>query len=128
VVFGLARDGLGPRLLTRVNPGGTPWTAMVLVGVVSMALAATGTFERLLSLAIIFILVTDGFMVFVLIRLRKRGPEAPFRTPLYPVLPLLFLATYLLLFLGALAQQPGVTLVALLGLAVAYGCSRAVTR
>jgi APA family basic amino acid/polyamine antiporter len=116
VIFGLARDGLGPRALSRVNPGGTPWTALLLVAVVSVLLAATGTFERLLSLAITFILVTDGFMVVVLFRLRARQPAAPFHVPLYPVLPLLFLGTYVLLLLGALIQQSAITLAALAAL------------
>ena len=74
VLFGLARDGLGARVLARVNAGGTPGTAMLLVGFVSLLLAATGTFERLLSLAIALVLVTDGFMVLVLFRLRARRP------------------------------------------------------
>ena len=116
VIFGLARDGLGPRALSRVNPGGTPWTALLLVAFVSVVLAATGTFERLLSLAITFILVTDGFMVVVLFRLRARQPAAPFHVPLYPVLPLLFLGTYLLLLVGALIQQSTITLAALAAL------------
>jgi APA family basic amino acid/polyamine antiporter len=118
VIFGLSRDGLGPRVLSRVNPGGTPWTALLLVSVVSVVLAATGTFERLLSLAITFILVTDGFMVLVLFRLRTGQPAAPFRVPLYPLVPLLFLGTYVLLLVGALIQQPGITLAALGALAL----------
>ncbi|HKC13091.1 MAG TPA: amino acid permease, partial [Vicinamibacteria bacterium] len=126
VVFGLARDGLGPRALARVNPRGTPWTATILVGAVAVALAATGTFEKLVSIAIVFILVTDGFMVLVLFRLRARGAEAPFRVPLYPALPLLFLGTYLLLFLGAAVQQPRVTAVALLTLAATYALGRTI--
>ena len=118
VVFGLSRDGLGPRVLSRVNAGGTPWTALLLVAVVAALLAATGTFERLLSLAITFILVTDGFMVVVLFRLRARQPAAPFHVPLYPLVPLLFLGTYVLLLVGALVQQPGITLAALAALAL----------
>ena len=31
VIFGLARDGMAPRALARVNSGGTPWAAMILV-------------------------------------------------------------------------------------------------
>ena len=120
VVFGLSRDGLGPRVLSRVNAGGTPWTALLLVAVVAALLAATGTFERLLSLAITFILVTDGFMVVVLFRLRAARPSAPFRVPLYPLVPLLFLGTYVLLLVGALIQQPGITLVALAALALVW--------
>jgi basic amino acid/polyamine antiporter, APA family len=123
VVFGLARDGLAPATLSRVNRGGTPSTAMLLVGAFSMGLAATGTFERLLALAITFVLVTDGFMVLVLFRLRSRRENAPFRVPGYPVLPLVFLATYVLLFSAAALRQPGVTAVALGTMAVAYGIS-----
>jgi APA family basic amino acid/polyamine antiporter len=118
VVFGLSRDGLGPRVLSRVNPGGTPWTALLLVALVAVLLAATGTFERLLSLAITFILVTDGFMVVVLFKLRAGRPAAPFRVPLYPLVPLLFLGTYVLLLVGALVEQPTITLTGLAALGV----------
>ena len=120
VVFGLARDGLGPPALARVNAGGSPSTAMVVVGAVSAALAASGTFESLLSLAIIFVLVTDGFMVLVLMRLRARAPQAPFRVPLYPAVPLVFLATYAALFMGAVLQQPVVSAVAVVSLIATY--------
>ncbi len=120
VVFGLARDGLGPPALARVNAGGSPSTAMVMVGAVSAALAASGTFESLLSLAIIFVLVTDGFMVLVLMRLRARAPQAPFRVPLYPAVPLVFLATYAALFMGAVLQQPVVSAVAVASLIATY--------
>jgi amino acid transporter len=126
VVFGLCREGLGPRVLSKVNAGGTPWTAMLLVGVVACALAASGTFEELLSLAITFILVLDGSMVLVLLRLRARTPEAPFRVPLYPAVPLAFLAVYALLFLGAALTQPGTTAIAVGVLLGAYGL--AITR
>ncbi len=128
VVFGLARDGLGPKTLARVNAGGTPWTAMVLVGVVSGALAATGTFEWLLSLAVALILLTDGFMVLVLFRLRRLGGRSTFHVPFYPVLPLAFLVTYGALFLGAAVQQPGLTVVALGVLVASWVLSFAVVR
>ena len=119
VVFGLARDGLAPSAFAKVNEGGTPWTAMLLVGAVSMVLAATGTFEGLLSLAITFVLVTDGFMVVVLFKLRARGP-APFSVPLYPLVPLAFLGAYVLLFVAAVIQQPVMTAVAVAALALTY--------
>jgi basic amino acid/polyamine antiporter, APA family len=106
VVFGLARDGLGPRVFERVNAGGTPWTAMLLVGLVSCVLAASGTFDRLLSWAILSILLTDGFMVLVLFRLRRTGEPAPFRVPFYPLLPLVYLGLYVALFVGAAVEQP----------------------
>jgi amino acid transporter len=124
VVFGLARDGLGPKALAQVNLGGSPWAAMILVGAFSAALAATGTFEGLLSLAIVFILVTDGFMVLVLFRLRSREPRAPFQVPFYPALPLVFLGTYGLLFVAAILQQPVLSAAAAGAFAATYGLSR----
>jgi len=120
VVFGLARDRLGPRPLEKVNSGGSPWAAMILVGLVSAAMAATGTFEGLISFAIVFILVTDGFMVLVLFKLRRREPEAPFRVPFYPAVPLAFLTAYALLFIGALIQQPLVSAVSIGTLIATY--------
>ena len=86
---------------------------MLLVGSVALVLAATGSFERLLSLAIVLVLVTDGFMVLVLFRLRRSQGPAPFRVPLYPAVPLLFLGVYAALLAGALWQQPSETALAL---------------
>jgi APA family basic amino acid/polyamine antiporter len=128
VIFGLSREGLGPAFLARVNDGGTPWTATLLIGATSLALAATGTFEHLLALAITLILLTDGFMVLVLFRLRRRGGRSAFTVPLYPALPLAFLLTYAALFVGAAAQQPWATAQALGVLALASLLSRLVVR
>jgi len=128
VVFGLARDGLAPRVLARVNAGGTPWTAMLLVGLVSTLLAASGTFEQLLSWAILSVLVTDAFMVLVLFRLRRVGAAAPFRVPLYPVLPLAFLALYLALFVGASLEQPSFVLVVAATFVLAWLVARLAVR
>ena len=124
VLFGLAREGLAPRALARVNPGGTPWVAMLLVGAVAIALAATGTFERLLTLAIALVLVIDGLTVASLFRLRAAGePQAPFSVPAYPALPLVFIGVYLVLFVGTALGQPLTMLVALGVLGVAWGLS-----
>jgi APA family basic amino acid/polyamine antiporter len=124
VLFGLAREGLAPEALARVNRGGTPWVAMLLVGAVAIALAATGTFDQLLSVAIVLILLIDGFVVIALFPLRARQPDAPFRVPLFPVLPGLFLAIYAALFIGTALAQPGLVAIAVGVLAVAYGLSR----
>jgi len=126
VVFALARDGLGPRALTRVNAGGTPWVAMLAVGLVITVLAATGTFESLLSLAITVILVIDGFTVLTLFRLRARDAAAPFRVPWFPLVPLVFVSVYAAMFVGTALAQPKLVGLAVLVLGVAYGLSRAV--
>src|SRR6266704_3666462 len=92
VLFGLARDGLAPGALARVNAGGTPWVAMLAIGVFAIALAATGTFELLLGLAIVQVLVIDSWAVIGLFRLRGRDGPAPFSVPGYPWLLLRLVA------------------------------------
>ena len=130
VLFGLAREGAGlaPAALARVNRGGTPWVAMLVVGAVAMGLAATGTFADLLSLAIVLILLIDGFVVAALFRLRARTPEAPFRVAFFPALPVLFLLIYAALFVGSALAQPLVVVKAAALLGAAYGVSRVATR
>jgi APA family basic amino acid/polyamine antiporter len=110
VLFGMGREGLLPAALARVNAGGTPWVAMTVVGVVAAGLAATGAFGVLLSLAILIVLVIDGFSVAALFRLRRRQPEAPFGVPFYPYLPALFILVYAVLFVGSAIAQPRVAL------------------
>src|SRR3989454_1996786 len=124
VLFGLARDRLAPAALARVNAGGSPWVAMLVVGVVAIALAATGTFELLIGLAIVLILVIDGLAIVALFRLRAREGAAPFGVPWYPVVPLLLLVVYGVLLLGTAWAQPQVVGWALLELGVAYAAGR----
>jgi APA family basic amino acid/polyamine antiporter len=128
VLFGLARDGLAPAALARVNAGGTPWVAMLAIGVFAIALAATGTFELLLGLAIVQVLVIDSWAVIALFRLRARDGPAPFSVPGYPWTPLLFVAVYAALLVGTVRAQPKLVAAALALLLVAYGASWAVNK
>ncbi len=113
VIFGLARERLGPGVLARVNAGGSPWVAMLFVGLVAMALAVSGSFDSLLALTITLVLVVDSIAVLSLLVLRTRLPGAPFRVPLYPALPVAFVLLYLALFVGAVLAQPASTAIAL---------------
>jgi L-asparagine transporter-like permease len=63
-------------------------------------------------------------MVIVLFQLRRREPNAPFRVPLYPWLPWLFLMIYLFLLIAGVVDQPVLACVAAAALAAAYGIAR----
>ncbi len=128
VIFGMAREGLAPAVLARVNRGGTPWAATLLVGAVVVLLAATGTFQSLLGLAVTVIIVIDGFTVLSLFRLRARRPSAPFLVPLFPLVPLLFVGVYAALFVGTAWAARGTVLAAVAVLGSAYGVSWMVSR
>src|SRR2546428_12979470 len=79
VLFGLARDRLAPGALARVNAGGTPRVAMLAIGGFAIPLAATGSSEPPLGLAIVQVLVIDSWAVSCLFRLRGRDARAPCR-------------------------------------------------
>ena len=55
--------------------------------------------------------------------LRARQPEAPFRVPLYPFVPVAFIAVYIALFVGAALAQPGVVAIGTGVLVAAFGLS-----
>jgi len=120
VIFGLAREGLGPAPLAWVNPGGTPWVAMLAVGAVAVVLAATGSFVRLLSIAIALVLLVDGLTIAAMFPLRARRADAAFSVPLYPAVPLLLIAVYIALLIGTALAQPRLMTVALGVLAAAW--------
>src|SRR2546430_636443 len=128
VVFGMAREGLAPGVLARVNRGGTPWAATLLVGAVVVLLAATGTFQSLLGLAVTVIIVIAGSTLLSLFRLRARRPSAPFLVPLFPLVPLLFVGVYAALVVGTAWAARGTVLAAVAVLASAYGVSVVVSR
>lgn len=120
VIFGLSREGLGPRVFAQVNAGGTPSEAMLAVGIVAIALAASGTFPQLLSVAIALVLILDSVTIAALFPLRARQPDAPFRVPLYPVVPALFIGVYLALLTGTALSQPVLVAIAAGVLVVAW--------
>jgi len=84
---------------------GTPYRAIVAISIVSLALVALGTYTRggfatmvdYLSPVYWLFLTMSGAALFVL---RRRYPDAerPFRVPLYPYVPLAFIASSLYVF------------------------------
>ena len=89
----------------------------------AIALAATGTFELLLGLAIVQVLLIDSWAVIALFRLRSRDGPAPFSVPGFPWVPLVFVAVYTALLVGTARAQPKLVAAALAMLAAAYALS-----
>ncbi|MEO6209946.1 MAG: amino acid permease [Gemmatimonadaceae bacterium] len=107
--FAMARDGVFFERLAIVSPRfGTPAFAIIATTVWAAVLAASGTFEQLLTFVVFtgWIFYALGAMsVFVY---RKRQPDAhrPFRVPGYPVTPLLFVLSAAGLVLNTMITQP----------------------
>jgi APA family basic amino acid/polyamine antiporter len=126
VLFAIARDGLAPPALAQVNRGGSPWVAVLVVGAASLALAISGTFERLFPIAIVLVLVTDGVTAIALVVLRRREPPAAFRVPAFPLVTGGFIAIYGALLAVAVVDDP--TLAAYAGAVVGGAAVLSFTR
>jgi APA family basic amino acid/polyamine antiporter len=108
--FAMARDGVFFQKLAEVHPRfGTPAAAIIASTAWAMVLAATGTFQQLLTYV-----VFTGWLFYALGALsifsyRRRFPDAvrPFKVPGYPVTPLLFVASAAAIVLNTIFTQPG---------------------
>jgi basic amino acid/polyamine antiporter, APA family len=120
VFFAMARDGVFFRALAIVHPRfGTPAIAITAGALWAMVLAATGTFEQLLTYV-----VFTGWLFYALgaasiFVYRRRRPDAyrPFRVPGYPVTPALFVIAASAIVLNAMFARP---VEALVGMAVVF--------
>jgi APA family basic amino acid/polyamine antiporter len=119
--YAMARDGLFFKRLAEVSPRfGTPAVAIVTSSVWGMVLAATGTFNQLLTYVIFMGWVFFALAAMAIFTYRKREPNVhrPFRTPGYPVTPVLFIASALAIVINTLVTQPARGFVGLGGVAL----------
>ncbi|MDX1498827.1 MAG: amino acid permease [Woeseiaceae bacterium] len=108
VTYALARAELLPAVLARLSANGVPVVSVVAIGVWSVFLAATGTYDILTDIYIFVLWVFFGMNGAALFILRRREPEAerPYRAWGYPVLPALFLVATAYLLVNTVMATP----------------------
>jgi APA family basic amino acid/polyamine antiporter len=109
VFYAMARDGLFFRKLGEVHPTlGTPAFSIAAFCVWAMVLAATGTFQQLLTYVVFtgWIFYALGAATVVVFRRTEPGAARPFRVPGYPATPLLFIAAAAAIVLNTAVTQP----------------------
>ena len=108
--FSMARDRLFFAKFAEVHPRfGTPALAIIVSSVWAMLLAVSGTFEQLLTYVVFagwIFYALGGLAIFVY---RRKQPDMPrpFRTPGYPITPILFVASAVAIVLNTMVSQPG---------------------
>jgi APA family basic amino acid/polyamine antiporter len=109
VPFALARAGLLPERLAKISGSGVPAVAIVTVGVWSIVLAVSGTFDILTDIYIFVLWVFFGMNGLAIFILRRRFPDAvrPYRIWGYPVVPALFLLVTIYLLINTFVATPG---------------------
>ncbi len=126
IVFAMAKDGMVPAVLGTLSERQTPLVANLVFMVVTAAFAAFVPIEALAKLVSVGTLFAFAIVCGAVLVLRRREPdrERPFRVPWSPVVPLLGIASCLLLMLS-LPWQTWLRLVAwwVLGLVIYFAYS-----
>jgi basic amino acid/polyamine antiporter, APA family len=110
VYFAMARDGLFFRTLGDVHPRfGTPAVSILAGTAWAMVLAASGTFEQLLTYVVFVGWIFYGLGAACVFVLRRTQPDAerPFRLPGYPWSALFFIVAAAALVANTIITQPG---------------------
>lgn len=126
VYFAMARDGLFvPAAAVIHRRYGTPARAIIIQAVLASLLVLAGTFETIMSYFVFIVVIFIALTVAALFVFRRREHQAViYRTPGYPVTPIIFLLLIALLLFLLGGHHPkesalGVAVVAL-GLPVYY--------
>jgi len=117
VYFAMAVDGLFPKKLAGVHSQfQSPASSILFQSAWTSVLILTGTFEQLIVYSGFVLVFFSALAVASVIVLRWRRPELhlPFRVPLYPYTPLVFVGFSVWIFLYTLQGRP---LESLLGIA-----------
>ena len=120
VYYAMARDGVFFRKLAEVHPRfHTPAVAIICGSLWAMLLAATGTFEQLLTYVVFSGWIFYGLGAAAVFVYRRRLPNAarPYRVPGYPATPMIFIAAAAVLVLNTIYAQP---MRALIGIALVF--------
>jgi APA family basic amino acid/polyamine antiporter len=109
IPFAMARDGQFPKKLAGVHPRArTPVNAIVLLGVWASIVTLSGTFDQITTLVIFVDIAIDFFGASTIFVLRRSMPQAarPYRTPLYPLVPVAYVATLGWLVVNTILTNP----------------------
>jgi len=99
VSFAMARTGQFPKALAKVNSKlGTPYLSILVTGALMSVLALTSNLLQTAAITSFSMLITHIILHSSAIRLRKKMPNLKtFKAPLFPLIPLLGLASCFLL-------------------------------
>ncbi len=117
------------RFLAKSNDDGMPTTAVLVQSVLALIFVVTATFDQVLVFAGFTLALNSLFAVLGLFVLRWRQPDLPrpFRVPLFPIVPIVYLTltVWTLAYVALERPQEVAVSIALIGTGVViYGLSR----
>jgi APA family basic amino acid/polyamine antiporter len=109
VFFAMADDGLFFKTIARVHPRyKTPYVAILLAGLLGMALVLSRSFESLTDTFVLAIWPFYALGVAAIYRLRRLRPDLarPYRAIGYPVVPAIFVVAVVAFVINSLVHEP----------------------
>ena len=109
VFYAMARDGVFFQNLGEVHPRfGTPANSVLALSAWAAVLALSGQFNTLLTYVVFVGWIFYGLGGLCVIVFRRREPNAPrpFKVPGYPLTPLLFVASALIIVVNTVVSNP----------------------
>ncbi len=105
--FAMARDRVMFSAVGRIHPRfETPYVALLIQGVWSIVLAASGTFEQLYTYVIFTGWIFYAAAALAVVILRRKRPELARPYRVWAVLPVAFAVAALIIIINALARSP----------------------
>jgi APA family basic amino acid/polyamine antiporter len=122
VLFSMAREGWISQKAAAVNVGGTPYVALATTTLTSAAMILTGTFNQLIALFAVLILLyyIAAFLAVFVLRRRSPGVQRPYRAYGYPISTFIVLVGSVGFLLAAVVEdwRSGVTALVFLSLCI----------
>jgi len=108
IPYALAQAGMLPAGLARISSQGVPAVAVLTIGIWSIVLSISGTFDILTDMYIFILWIFYGLSGGAVLILRRTMPDAkrPYRVWGYPVVPILFLLVTVFLLVNTLIATP----------------------
>ncbi|HYD89791.1 MAG TPA: amino acid permease [Vitreimonas sp.] len=108
IFYTMARDGLIPQVFANVHPKfKTPWINTILVGILACGFAGFMGLDALANLTNVGTLAAFAIVCLTVVYLRYARPKInrPFKTPLFPITPLLGALMCVFLLMSLMAHE-----------------------
>lgn len=123
IPYAMARDGLFPHWLAKVNPvHRVPGEAVLFLSVIASILVFSGRYEEIITYVIFTSWILYAMTAASVIVLRWKRPDLvrPYRTLGYPVVPVLFVLAAGAILISTLFESPRESLIGLTVIAIAW--------
>ncbi|MBX9745466.1 MAG: amino acid permease, partial [Hyphomonadaceae bacterium] len=108
IFYTMAKDGLIPQVFANVHPKfKTPWINTILVGLLAMGFAGFMGLDALANLTNVGTLAAFAIVCMTVVYLRYARPniDRPFKTPLFPITPILGALMCVFLLMSLMAHE-----------------------